>query len=612
MKKSTVLFLFILSCPLAISSFGQDTLRINQLIALADSINEINPSKSIEYANEAAALSLALGNQDKLQQALKITTDGYYRFNNTDSMKYYQKLRIGYAEKAKDYDHLTKVLKEYGNDLIYLYGNSPEAVKQFQKQADYHEIMKDTVGQFKALYFVGHTLHRLDDYDEAMIKLTESLYLSEQSGDLMLQGETIEMMAIIQKQLGDYEKSLQLHERSKRLFIAANNKVSLMGNYNNVGIVYKELGAYEKALESYEDLYRLAKELNNERGYMGYYSNTSTLLNLLGRHKEAIESADKAYEFSLKLEDPIAQANAKVVKANALSQLKKYDLAESEIKKALELSKNNQSLEKQQDAHQTAKEIYLAMNQPKEAVLHMEAFQVLGDSLFQIERTKQVNELQEKYESAKKDAEIIALNKDAEIASIKNKSLVAGLLSIAMIGVLTVFGLIQRHKKKQALLDKEKQVEVQRRKASEQQLEYKKKELTAKALQLAKKNEFLQSLEQEVTDIQSSVDNAVNKTSSKITRMIQRDIVDDEAWNQFGKEFSSVHQEFLNRLRELYGSFTKGEMRLISLMRMNMNSKDIASILGVSDQGVKKARYRLRKKMQLESDDDIQGIIVGL
>ena len=76
--------------------------------------------------------------------------------------------------------------------------------------------------------------------------------------------------------------------------------------------------------------------------------------------------------------------------------------------------------------------------------------------------------------------------------------------------------------------------------------------------------------------------------------------------------FSSVHQEFLNRLRDRYGKFTKGEMRLISLLRMNMNSKDIASILGVSDQGVKKARYRLRKKMNLESDDDIQGLIVGL
>jgi len=129
---------------------------------------------------------------------------------------------------------------------------------------------------------------------------------------------------------------------------------------------------------------------------------------------------------------------------------------------------------------------------------------------------------------------------------------------------------------------------------------------------LAKKNEFLQELEGEVIALKSSVDNSVGKTSSRISRMIQRDANNDADWEQFGKEFSSVHQDFLDRLREQYGTFSKGEMRLISLLRMNMTSKDIASTLRISNEGIRKARYRLRQKMNLDPSVDLAGLIMGL
>ena len=611
-SKTTFLFAITICLFVSMPSFAQDTSRMYQLLALADSINKTDPTTSITYANEAATIALEVDNQDILQLALRTTTDGYYRLNLHDSMRHYQKLRMSYADKANDFKSFAATKKEYANDLIYLYGKPKDAVRQFEELAEHHKTQKDTVDQVLALFLAGQTLHRLDGYDEAMLKLSESIALAEQVGEERMQGESIELLAIIQKQLGDLDRSLQLHERSRKLFEKNGYEAGLAGNYNNVGIVYKELGDYKKSLEFYAKFYTWAKETNYTKGLMAYHGNVSTIYNLMKQYKEGKYHADKCFEFALIAEDELVQADAKKSKAQSLLGLQYYQLAHTEIQTAIDLASKNGALEKEKEAHQTAKEIYVAMGQPKKAIAHMEAYQTLGDTIFQIARTKQVNEIQEQYESAKKDAEILELNKNAEIASIKNKSLILGLISLGVIGLLAIIGLVQRHKKKQAISEKERQIEKLKHQETEQQLEFKKKELTAKALQLAKKNEFLQSLEHEVSDLQSSVDNAVGKTSSKITRMIQRDIVDDESWKQFGKEFSSVHQEFLNRLREQYGKFTKGEMRLISLMRMNMASKDIASILGVSDQGVKKARYRVRKKMNLQPTDDIQGIIVGL
>lgn len=72
-----------------------------------------------------------------------------------------------------------------------------------------------------------------------------------------------------------------------------------------------------------------------------------------------------------------------------------------------------------------------------------------------------------------------------------------------------------------------------------------------------------------------------------------------------------MHQDFLDRLKDRYGSFSKGEMRLIALLKMNLSSKDIANTLRISDNGIKKARYRLRKKLQLDSDVALEGYLVS-
>jgi len=119
-------------------------------------------------------------------------------------------------------------------------------------------------------------------------------------------------------------------------------------------------------------------------------------------------------------------------------------------------------------------------------------------------------------------------------------------------------------------------------------------------------------LQEEVAQLSSSVDASVNKTSARINRMIHSDEADEDEWKQFSKEFTSIHQDFVDRLISKYGSFTSGEMRLVSLLKMNLSSKEIANILRVSDEGIKKARYRLRKKLNLETGQDLAATILAI
>ena len=275
--------------------------------------------------------------------------------------------------------------------------------------------------------------------------------------------------------------------------------------------------------------------------------------------------------------------------------------------KGLNLAVTVGSIEKQLKGNKLLSKINETIN-PALSIPYLKESQLIRDSIFRLEKAKQIDEIQNQYETAKKEAEIITLTKEAELSAQKRKALIGGLLLVSILRLSIIFGIQQRRKRDKVILEQDKELEIAKRESAERKLEHKQKELTPKVLQLASKNEFLLKLEEQVLELKSSVDDSVNKSSSKIARMINYDSTDDQEWEQFSKEFSSIHNSFLDWLKEQFG---ESEIRLISLMKMNLSSKEIANTLRISDDGVKKARYRLRKKMDLASDIDIQDFILN-
>jgi FixJ family two-component response regulator len=76
----------------------------------------------------------------------------------------------------------------------------------------------------------------------------------------------------------------------------------------------------------------------------------------------------------------------------------------------------------------------------------------------------------------------------------------------------------------------------------------------------------------------------------------------DEDWEQFSQYFDQVHEDFLKRLREAYPQLTPKDQRLCTYLKMNLSTKEIAPLLNISVRGVEISRYRLRKKMELPTE----------
>ena len=92
---------------------------------------------------------------------------------------------------------------------------------------------------------------------------------------------------------------------------------------------------------------------------------------------------------------------------------------------------------------------------------------------------------------------------------------------------------------------------------------------------------------------------------------IDKNISYDEDWDQFTFHFNSVHGDFTKRLTSDFKDLSAQDLRLCSYLRLNLSTKEIAHLLNISVRGVEISRYRLRKKLKLERNENLAEFILN-
>jgi DNA-binding CsgD family transcriptional regulator len=149
----------------------------------------------------------------------------------------------------------------------------------------------------------------------------------------------------------------------------------------------------------------------------------------------------------------------------------------------------------------------------------------------------------------------------------------------------------------------EKEIIRLRNEKLQDEMIFRDKELANQTMNLIQKNKFLIRLIEELQRIQSTTeDQTVKNKMVLLKKRIQKEIDDKQQNRVFETYFDEVHNEFFNRIKEKYPDLSPKELRLCAYIRMNISTKEIASLLNISYRGVEINRYRLRKKLDLERD----------
>ncbi|WP_422107834.1 tetratricopeptide repeat protein [Winogradskyella sp.] len=526
----------------------------------------VDPLASKPYLDSTIVLAKRLGNKE-------------YIARTTNYLGVYHNMTSQYEASIPIYDQVIEMYTELGdmtqvsaamnnkaNSLRSL-GRYNECLEVHMQSLQLKEKIGDTEESIAASYWnIGNIQGDIENYDISNDYYNKAKVIYEKldlKDDLALINTNLALNLKGQKQ---YEEAKALLFEAISYFETSNYNNDLAGAYDNIGWIY----AQQDSLELAEDYYNKSLEISKvygETSLVGLnYRHLGELYNKKGKYRKALNY----------MKDALQIAEETGTRKKMIGDL-------------LEISK-----------------AYAGLGRYKKAYEYHVDYRKLHDEILGRENIERMNELEVKYQTEKKEKELIIKKNEIKLLEerkqkAENEKL---FLLISLIGALAlafaiVYGL--RQKMKRNKIEREK---------LDNDLAFKEKELTTHALHLAHKNEVLLDLKSQLKELK--VNGNDSRNYQKVINTINLDINNDNNWEQFKTYFEDVHKGFNHKVIHSYPSVSNNDLRLMSLLKMNLSSKEIANILNISIEGVKKARYRLRKKLNLSTEDSLQELILTL
>jgi DNA-binding CsgD family transcriptional regulator len=210
--------------------------------------------------------------------------------------------------------------------------------------------------------------------------------------------------------------------------------------------------------------------------------------------------------------------------------------------------------------------------------------------------------MQNEFDAILREKEIERIYSEAEY---KNRELkfIGFLVAVFFVAVILVLLYLNQKNKNAKLKLKEENLLLEK-KQLEQDLDYKKKELVSNLMYLLEKNEFITSISKKLIELKPDA----KKDNKDIIQQIINEIrinSSQQLWEEFELRFKEVHMDFYQSLNEVHPDLTPNEIKICAFLRLNMSTKEISAITHQSVKSINMARFRLRKKMEMDRDENL-------
>lgn len=349
-------------------------------------------------------------------------------------------------------------------------GNIHLSEKNIQQAINLSKKINYKKGLGSAYFVMGWVKQYLGDYDVAQNYYVQAMEIQESIGDDKNLAFTLTTMGIISIRYGNTDKSIEYYERALAIKKSLKDSVGIGALLNNIAVVYYQLKDFDKAVEYMEEAKEIYKAIGDNQSLGAILSNLGSFYYEIGNKQKGIKYMYDGHEATLKTNDPLSIA----MSFNTLSSI---SLDQKDYKKALNFNdqamyyatKKGRIKDMLMDAYDMYANIYSEMGNYKKAYEYQVQYILIKDSIFDAEKSQQITELAEKYESEKKEKEIELLNKEKEkqaalsLAENKRKntiifSIIGGL---ALVIIFSIF-LFKRFRvtNQQKIVIEEKQKEI--------------------------------------------------------------------------------------------------------------------------------------------------------
>tara|TARA_B110000503_G_scaffold140950_1_gene233141 strand:+ start:277 stop:2007 length:1731 start_codon:yes stop_codon:yes gene_type:complete len=421
--------------------------------------------------------------------------------------------------------------------------------------------------------------------------------------------------------------------------------------HNNIGLIYKDFEDFDDAQSNFKNAYNLFLENNDEENSVYPLYNISVIQSITGNDQEALDGYFDLISYHLKTENWVSLASI----YNSISEIyiknKDFKLARQYLDMALNAIKDKRdsfnsgpSSYYQTSIYTNAAQLYFVEEDFKKSKnLALKAMNISLDNSYKLNIIKSSKILGEIYDAAKQlDSaliyykiyidynekyldeydikqltklkmqnefdEILKKNEIARIyqeAAYKNRELkYIGITGFAVLSLIILILLYVNQKNKNAKLQlKEENLELEKKKLN-QDLDYKKKELTSNMMFLMEKNEFITSISKKLIELKPDAKKDNKDLIQSIINEIRLNST-TKIWEEFEIRFKEVHVAFYDELHKTHPDLTLNEVKICAFLRLNMSTKEISAITHQSIKSINMSRFRLRKKLKIDRDENL-------
>lgn len=451
-------------------------------------------------------------------------------------------------------------------------------------------------------FFLGNYFYKAKDFERSFHHsfIAQNIFKDIGYDNLPLAGSYTSDFFKYYYYFGDYTTAIEFLHLS--LSQKADSFVNRNFLLNDLGLSYIKINDYPKALSTFTQTIEYAKK-TRDTTYIGIASgNYGNVLRLQEKYKEALPYLYTDVAINEKKEPSNAAITCLYI-ANCLLHLDSITKAKYYIEYSQQLHPDLVWSNYGVNYYENKSYYYQKTGDYHNASHYQDSLLNLKDSLRTVFDSKillgtALKTKEEKFLADKKKAEQEA-NK---VKLIRNFTIVILMIAFA----ITLIFLNQKRKK-------ERQMEQERERQANEKLKAALRQLDAYIINIKEKNALIEKIEAELLQQHAAtpIDDAKKLVSEEqIERLHQSVIMTEDDWTSFKDLFEQVWPGFLAQINKKYDGLSLAEERVLALSRLNLESKDMAKMLGISIDSLRKSRYRLRKKFPLLMEDkDFKDVI---
>jgi len=289
-------------------------------------------------------------------------------------------------------------------------------------------------------------------------------------------------------------------------------------------------------------------------------------------------------------------------KANVFYMLSDFENCLKVIEECILLSKEQNLQNEEEKALELKIKVLNKLGLSSEIELTVEEILKNKDYRYSVQIDQLLSGLESKNEILIKKAEI----KDEKE---KNSRIVfISIIVILILGFASAYFLSRK-----VYLDKQMIIVNQNEKIAKSELEHKKRELAAISTNIVQENEQVSNILKDLKYYSSLLKSEKDRNSfSPLIKSINRILSEKRKEDLYSDQFNAAYPGYLEYLTRTYTDLTTSDLKLCTFLRMNLNTKEIAEIMGLSVRSVESRRYRLRKKINLSKEEDLVSNLISL